>query len=312
MDTHVELSLLRSFLKVADEGNITRAAASMHLSQPAVTQHIASLERIFGAVLLERTGRGVELTGAGKILADYAKRMISTLEEAHQVILEHEKGITGRLVIGAGTTTSIFVLPAWLTRFRASHPGVDIVVRTGRSKEVAELTLGREADLGMVTSAVRHPGLTSVDLLEERIVLVCPSDHHLSGQTVPAARLESCALILFPEGTGFRAYLDGVLRQVGISMRVKMETDSVEAIKSFVAVGLGVSFLPSSAVAREVDSGALGTISITDIPALTRRTSVIYRNDRYLSAAARAFLCILPRLSASQPEGPQACSVTRS
>jgi len=100
-------------------------------------------------------------------------------------------------------------------------------------------------------------------------------------------------LILFPRGTGFREYLDRALADAGISPHVKMETDSVEAIKSFVAVGLGMSFMPEAAVEAEIASGSLARVEIESLPPLKRTTSVVHRTDRYLSAAATAFLSLL-------------------
>jgi DNA-binding transcriptional LysR family regulator len=130
-------------------------------------------------------------------------------------------------------------------------------------------------------------------LYEERIVLVTPPGHPLAGRTAPAEELDAASLILFRSGTGFRNYLDRALGASGVRVQVKMESDSVEAIKSFVEVGLGVSFLPAAAVQAELAVGTLAEAAIQRVPELKRHTSVIYRSDRYLSAPARAFLSVL-------------------
>ncbi len=295
-------SLLSSFLKVAEERNISRAADALFLSQPAVTQQMRTLERELGTVLFERTGKGVCLTGSGHLLLEYARKSISLLDEAQRAIEEYEKGISGRLVIGAGTTTSIFSLPPLLSRFRSSHPGIDIVVRTGGSRQVAQMVLEREVEIGLVTSRVPHPDLLETQLFEERILLVAPRDHPLSYVTVDKRDLSEYALIVFPQGTGFRAYLDSVLREEGISMRVKMETDSVEAIKSFVAVGLGVSFLPQSAVEHEIRDGVLEEVVVKGLPVLRRLTSAIHRRGAVLSRTAISFMECLPRLARGEAD----------
>ncbi len=289
----MEFSQLRSLLRVAAEGSISRAAEALHLTQPAVTQHIRALERELRVPLLERTGRGVRLTPAGDALTRYARSSLALLDECRQVIGDLEHGAAGRLVLGAGVTTSIFHLPAWLRAFQEAYPGVDVVVRTGRSKEIAALALEREIDLGLVTSPVQHPDLRVSDLFDEEIVLVVPHDHPLAGGSVAVADLASLPLILFPPDAGFRGYLDRVLAEAGTRARVKMESDSLEAIKSFVAVGLGASFLPEIAVHAEVDAGALSRVRIEDLPALKRTTAVLHRVDRYLAAGAKGFLKIL-------------------
>jgi len=286
----MELSQLRSFLQVAEEGGVTRAAETLCLTQPAVTQQIQALERELGTLLFDRTGRGVRLTAAGAALVEHARQSLAILDEVRGVIADLETGVTGRLVIGAGVTTSIFQLPSPLRAYREAYPGVDVAVTTGRSREVTAMVLGREVDLGLVTTTVEDPSLTAMELYEEEIALVAPAGHV---RAMGLDALSAAPMILFPKGAGFRDYLDRVLAEVGISANVKMETDSVEAIKSFVAVGLGVSFLPMPAVDAELRSGALSMVSVDGLPKLTRRTSVVYRKDRYLSAAARAFLAVL-------------------
>src|SRR5947209_555463 len=107
----VELFQLASFLKLAEAGSITPAAETLSLTQPAVTQHVRALERKLGVALFDRTGRGVRLTAAGAALRDYARRSLGLLDECRQVIADLEAGKVGRLVLGAGVTTSIFHLP---------------------------------------------------------------------------------------------------------------------------------------------------------------------------------------------------------
>jgi DNA-binding transcriptional LysR family regulator len=293
----MELFQLRSFLQVAESGTITGAAEVLCVTQPAVTHHVRALERELGVALFDRTGRGVLPTPAGEALRDYARRCVGLLDECRQVIAELEAGAVGRLALGVGVTTSIFHLPGWLRVFREVHPGIDVTVRTGRSREVAALALEREIDLGLVTSAVRHPDLRHISLYEEEIVLVAPRGQHPAGRALTAAELARTPLILFPRGTGFRAYLERVLEPalagVGRAPLVKMESDSAEAIKSFVAVGLGAAFLPAAAVAAEIASGELARLEVEDLPPLRRRTSITYRRDRRLSAGAQAFLKML-------------------
>lgn len=296
----MELFQLRSFLEVAEVGSVTRAAESLCLTQPAVTQQIQGLERELGVRLFDRTGRGVRLTKAGEALRVHARQSLAILDDCRHAISDLEGGESGRLVIGAGVTTSIFHLPGWLRAFGERFPKVDVSVRTGRSREVAAMALDREIDLGLVTSPTEHKDLNVVALFEERIVLVAPPGHDLSTRPVAMDDLNRAPLILFPRGTGFRQYLDRALADAGVSAQVKMETDSVEAIKSFVAVGLGVSFLPEAAVAEEVRSGALVSIEAHSLPPLNRATSVVYRPDRYLSTAARGFLGILTKQASAQ------------
>lgn len=284
----MELFQIRSFLKAAEEGSITRAAESLFITQPAVTGHIQALEKELGAPLFDRTGRGVQLTEAGLALLDHAKRSLAILDECKQVISDLGSGKGGKLIIGAGVTTSIFQLPKWLAKFRERKPEVEMIVRTGRSSEVVSMTLAREIDLGFVTSPVDNSDLRITGLFDEQIRLVAHPNWQHDGKSI--TELSQAPLILFGKNSGFRDYLDRTFADAGITPNIRMESDSLEAIKSFVASGLGLSFLPMSAVEKEIAEDTLAVIKTDFLPPLSRKTSAIYRMDRYLSAAARAFL----------------------
>ncbi len=303
----MESSQLKSFLVVAEEGSVSRAAAKLHLTQPAVTKQIQALERELRTILFDRTGWGVELTATGAVLRDYSKRSLALLEECRLAIADTEAGAVGQLVVGAGTTTCIFELPRWLRSLRAQLPAMDVVVRTGESREIVRLVLGREVDLGLVTTAVQHRELEVTGLFEEEIVLVTAAtppvttassagvdlESHSSGESAESGSLMDHPLILFPRSSGFREYLDQALAVAGLEMQVKMETDSLEAIKSFVATGLGASFLPARAVEAELIAGVLQRVKLNDLPLLLRQTSVLRRIDRHQSPAVKALLRIL-------------------
>ncbi len=292
----MEISQLRSLLCVAENGSVSRAAEKVHLTQPSVTKQIQALEREFKTPLFDRTGRGVELTAAGAVLCGYARRSLALLDECQQVIADMEVGAIGEVVIGAGTTTSIFQLPTWIRLLKATLPQIDVVVRTGNSQEIVDLALQREVELGLVTTSVRHPDLHVTPLFEEEIVFVAapiadvqPSNQR---QTLSPASFP-CSLILFPQSSGFRQYLDQMLISVGLELPVKMEMDSLEAIKALVAAGIGASFLPASAVAVELEAKTLRRVHIEGLPKLQRGTSVIWRTDRHLGAGAQALIEIL-------------------
>jgi len=274
---------------VAATGSVSRAAERLHLTQPAITKQIRALEESLGVRLVERTGRGVRLTDAGEILADYGRRGSHLFHECRQTLEELDGGVRGVLRLGAGVTTCIFHLPAWLQRFRRDRPNIEITVSTGTSRAVAQRILDREIDLGFVTSPVSDTHLKTEHLFTEDIVLVVSPDLAVRRP----ASLEDIPLILFPSTTGFRQYLNDTLGSERIAQQVKMETDSVEAIKSFVMVGLGGSFLPVTSVAKELADHTLKRLRPASLPKLCRATTVVYRRDRKPGAAAREFLRVI-------------------
>jgi DNA-binding transcriptional LysR family regulator len=280
---------LRSFLQVAQLQSVSAAAKVLGLTQPAVTKQIRALEAGLECALLERAGRGIRLTAAGELLAEYGRRSAAVLSEFVQVLGDLQQGQGGKLVIGAGVTTSVLLLPSWLRELGRRFPGIDVSVRTGTSRDVEAWVAAAEVDLGFVTSEPRRAELVARTVFEEEIVLVVEP----AAARRERVRLEELPLILFPRSTGFRSYLEQRWLERGLSPRVKMETDSVEAIKSFVAVGLGASFLPLSTVEEELRRGVLARVTAPGMGPLRRRTTLIWRPDRRPSFAVRSFLEIV-------------------
>jgi DNA-binding transcriptional LysR family regulator len=288
---------LRSFLTVARLCSVSHAARELGLTQPAVTKQVRVLEAALGCPLLERAGRGVRLTAAGELCADFGRRGARVFEDFDQALGELARGEAGKLVLGAGVSTCVQHLPPWLREFRRRHPGIDISVITGTSRAVEDWVVGGEVDLGFVTSEPRRSELMVRRLLEEEIVLVVEPG---AARREPLA-LEHLGLILFPRTTGFRQYLDQRFAARHLTVSVKMETDSVEAIKSFVTVGIGASFLPISTVREELRLGTLARVQARGLGELKRRTALIWRRDRALGFAMQSFSSIVVKPRAARP-----------
>jgi DNA-binding transcriptional LysR family regulator len=283
---------LLSFLQVANLGNVSRAADRLHLTQPAVSKQIRALEQALGAALVERSGRGIRLTQAGELVRAYALRGAGLFDECRMALRDLEASDAGSVAIAAGVTTSIFQLPPVLAELRRRRPLIEVTLRTGTSVVVEELVCRREVDCGLVTTRPSGDDLTSTVLFREDIV--CVVAPHARYGTRP--ELEALPLILFPSTTGFRAYLTQKIGAERLSRQVKMEMDSVEAIKSFVAVGLGASLLPLSAVKSDLATRRLKRVGVRGLGKLRRSTTLIRRRDRYLSTAARDFIELLSTL----------------
>lgn len=275
------LSQLETFATVARLGSFTRAAADLNLSQPAVTQHIASLEAELECRLFDRKGRTVSVTPAGERLLACQRKVGGALAELRQDLAAVRGGTAGRLAVGAGLTICIFTLPALLAAYREQYPHVDLHVRSGRTPEVLRMVLEEQVDLGLVTSPVRHRALETIPLYRDRMLVIARPDHPLAGlgPEVEPAALGAHRLILFERGSGFRTYLEEVFESRGVLLRPDMELDSIEAIKEMVQAGLGISVVPEMAVARELAAGTLTSLPLTGWPPMERTTSMIIRRS---------------------------------
>jgi DNA-binding transcriptional LysR family regulator len=167
---------LEVFLAVARAGSFRRAAERVHLSQPALSQHVGELERGLGARLFERRGRTVTLTEAGRILEDHALRVLATLDGARQAIADLAGGARGSLIVGASTTPGLYLLPGLMGAFERDQPGISVDLRIANSRTIEEQVRANELDLGLVGGHGLGPGeeCLAAGILDELVLIVAP------------------------------------------------------------------------------------------------------------------------------------------
>jgi DNA-binding transcriptional LysR family regulator len=273
------LSQLEAVVETARQRNLSRAAAVLHVTQPALTARLHALEAELGMHLFTRGRRGMALTDAGRAFLPYAERALAAVDDGAAMLVELKRGGTGELVLGAAPAISTYVLPRLLVRFTERHPRVRLSVRTGHSEEVMDMVLRREVDLGLVRE-LRHPDIESHPLYDDELVLVAEANHPLAAHSVvePAA-MASVRLIL---------------RAAGAAASGVMELDNIDAAKQMVGQGLGIALLPRTAVADELADGRLRAITIRGAQPIRRRIVAIRRRDVGLVAGpTAAFLEIL-------------------
>lgn len=295
---------LRAFLKVAELHSFTQAAEALYFSQPAVTQQIQALEREVGERLFERQGRRVTLTPAGEAFYPFVSRALGLLEEGQAAVSDVQTGLAGRVTLAAGPTTTTFTLPPVLAAFRQACPRVQLIVQTGTSREVTERVVDGRADVGIVTTLYEREELVSTPLFRDEILFVVQGGHPLATRAPgdggrAAAALVAEPFILFPRGTGFRAYVEQWFAARGLAPRVTMELDSVEAVKALVEAGLGAAAIPAVALREELASGRLAPVPVRGEPPLYRQVCRVLRRDRYPSRPLTALLEHLDALRAS-------------
>jgi len=291
----MELRQLETFVCVARRRSFTRAAEELHLTQPAVTRQIAALEAELKTPLFDRLGKSVPLTAAGEMLLRYAGQILRLTADAREAVAEVGLGASGRLAVGASTTLATYVLPRVLTRFRAAHPGVEVLIRTGVSAHITGLVLSGGVDLGLVTNEEpTESALVLEPLGEYETVLVLAPEHALvARELVTASELVGQPLLLMEAGTNLRHYVDELFASTGVVLAPTMELDSVETIKRMVEVGLGISLLPRVAVETEVAAGTLVARPLQEAAHSRRSMALAWRPDKFRTAAMEAFIALL-------------------
>jgi DNA-binding transcriptional LysR family regulator len=286
----MELRQLRYLVALAEELNFTRAAASEHIAQPALSQQIRRLEEELGLALVERTTRHVSLTDAGELLVVRARRVLAELESA-QTELEELRGMyTGHVTIGAMHTMGPIDVSLVLARFYELHPNVGLTVREYSSEEMAGMLRDDELDLAFlsVTERVEAHGLGLYQLVSEELVVLLPPDHALAGhRQVRMAELAGEQFISFREGARLRELLLTAARDARFEPRVTLESNESQRIRQLVSRGLGVAILPRS---DAVGPGAGVAVATLVDPSLRRDITLAWREGRRHAPAAQAFL----------------------
>ena len=300
----LNLNHLRLFLAVARHGSVTGGAASLYVSQPSVSRAIHELERDVGMALLERVGRGVRLTDAGRTLADYAEQLFGTADAARRAMDELRGLSVGRLRIGASTTIGIYLLPRVLGQFHARHPEIALASEVGNTARVVDMLRAFAVDLVLVEGPVADDELVVESFGSDELVLLAPPGHPFAaaGEIAPEA-LETVPFLAREPGSGTREVVDAALSAHGITPVLAMELGHTEAIKQGIIAGLGLSILSRLTVERELRDGALVPVAMRGV-SIARRLWLARRRGVEPSPAARAFLELLDERRQSDSSGP--------
>jgi DNA-binding transcriptional LysR family regulator len=280
----------------AERGSFTDAAAELGVTQAAVSQRIASLERELRVSLFDRRAGRITLTEAGERLYELARRILDLHLEARECLGGLQPCISGDLPIAASSVPAECYLPALLASFREKFPGVHVRATVGDSSSVMrEVTRGLAA-CGLVGQKAEDPGLESEAIGTDTLALILAHGHRLAGRkSISLAMLAREPLIIREPGSGTRCALRKGLERAGSSldeMTISLEMGSNAAIKDAVKRGLGVSFVSRSTVERELSAGELVSVRVRGL-SLTRHFYAVYHRRRRPSPAASAFLHFL-------------------
>ncbi len=286
----MELTPLKTFVAVAETGQMTLAAARVHLSQPAVSVQLKKLEEELGERLFDRTARGLILTAAGALFLDQVRIALRAIESGVEAVAELTGLERGTLHVGGGATATTYLLPPLLRRFHDLFPRVTISVREQGSRHVVEAIARGELDLGIVTFTpeLSERPVRLIPWLRDELVLIVPPGHRLEGRGVfEDTDLEGEQLVLFEAGSAVRRLIDERLNASGIERSIVMELRSIAAIKQMVAAGIGCGFVSRFAL-TDTETGLAASDG-----GLSRQLALVQHRDRQRSPSARRFVELL-------------------
>lgn len=288
------------FLAVAKYQSFTRAAAALHVSQPALSQQIKQLEDSLGAQLFDRTGRTVRLTDVGEVYRHYARRALQDLDEGKRAIHDVADLSRGSLRVAVTPTFTAYLVGPLVKAFHDRYPNITLTIRELPQERMEMLLIDDELDIGIAFDEAHSHDIDAQRLLVETLALMVGRDHPLAKRrTMKLDALNELSLVLLSTEFSTRDQIDRRCLQHGIRPRVLMEVNSVSAVVEII-LRTNLSTLLPAAIAGEHEELA----AITLDPPLLQRTAVLMRRKgAYETAAARAFIDLALKAGAAASSG---------
>ncbi len=285
----MDLAQLEVFLTVTRERQFSRAAEKLYRTQSAVSQSIHKLEQEIGEPLFDRSSRDGLLTDAGRVLQEYAERLLNLRSDAQEALVELRELHKGKLAIAANEFTALYLLPV-LAEFRRLHPMIKITVQRALGSHIPDDVLRHNSELGVLTYDPQEPQLHSVVVYLDELIFVVPPRHPLAGeQQVSIRQLGAESFVAHIVSSPYREKVIEAFKRHKTPLHMDIELPTLQAIKRFVAMGNGVALVPEISVENELARGELVRIPVRELR-LHRKLRLIYRKSASLSHAARAFL----------------------
>ena len=283
---------LQVFYTVAKQLSFTKAAEQLFMTQPAVTFQVKQLEEHFNTRLFERTHGKIALTPAGRMVMDYAERVLALSEEMEARVSDLTGAVAGPLMLGASTTIAEYILPKILGEFKAQHPEVQAHMTVANSETIVNRVADHSLDVGLIESPSYLPTLANEVCCEDELVVICAPDHALATRrSVRAQDLAALPWVRREAGSGTREFTDNYLRDCGVApedLNVMMELGSPEAMKGVVESCIAVAVVSRATIAKELELGSL--IAVPLAPRLIRTLSLVHPKERFRTRLVTTFV----------------------
>lgn len=283
---------LQVFHTVARLLSFTKAAETLHMTQPAVTFQIRQLEEYFNTRLFDRTHNKISLTAAGERVFQYADKIISLYSEMDNNVREITGDVSGILIIGASTTIAEYVLPQLLGEFKETYPNINLRLRVSNSLGIVHMVEDNSVDVGVVESPITNKNLAVEVCWHDRLVFISLPNHPLAKkESITGQDLIGLPFVAREEGSGTREFIAEYLAKVDMQLHdlnISLEVGNPEAVKSAVEAGLGVSIVSQATVVKELKLGTLIARPLS--PQLERPFSIVFQRQKFRLRAMEEFM----------------------
>lgn len=281
------------FLKVAEVGNFSRAAVELHMTQPAVSQHIQALEQRMGTKLLERTNKYVRLNRAGEIVYHHGKEIFQTYQRMNELVNDLVFLGKGEVSIGASYTFGEYILPRIIAQLRSQYPLIIPKITIANTLNIAEMVALQQLDIGIIEGHFKQETLIIEPFDEDKMFVIVSANHRLSHKTqIQLSDLQEDTWILREVGSGTREAAETMFTTYDFSPKEIMEFGSTQIIKESVEAGVGISLLSHWSVRKEANFGSLNLLKVNGNP-IIRKFSIIRKKTEFHTKASEIFIEIV-------------------
>jgi DNA-binding transcriptional LysR family regulator len=289
----MNLNQLKIFYFAAKHGNLSLAAEALFITQPAVTKGIQRLQEHYGIKFVNRFGKKLALTDSGEVLYEIAEKIFEMESQAEESISDFQQQKRGHIRIHSSESFGAYYLPSIINPFSKSNPHIRISVNILPTEQVVENSISLNNDLGFISSPVEHNKVTVREVLEDRLVIVAPSDHPLTRKSSLEPRdLKGQSMIMHEKGSATRLFVDDFIRKNDISITIPLELSSNMAIKKAVREGIGIAMISQKVGSEEIQRGELRAIFFSD-QQMKRKFYMVHHKDKYFSGPLKSLIDIV-------------------
>ena len=299
------LQHLRILKAIDTEKNLTKAADVLYLSQPSLSKQIKTLEKNLNVVLIHRENNKISLTENGKILLRYSERILSLCEESCRVLIDLKNGERGNLLIGASQTVGRYLLPKVIELFVKNYPQINLEIKINSTRSITKNVQTREVDIGLVSGEIPNElkkHLLVEPFLEDEIILIASKSHSFTSKSILSKKdLYKLNFITLNSSSTFQKFMDNILiqNQIDINcLKIILQLNSIEGMKVAVGLGLGVGFISSSAIEKEMGLKTIEILKIENIK-ISQQLSILTHPQSSKTKAFQFFSMELAKLNNS-------------